>query len=121
MDYLAQTSPQALLGGAERRKSPRKTCRRPATVGTAAQGIIRGDTCDISVGGLSVMLPIALAVGTQCAVRFELFIDGVLVRVAGEGCVMNCSCSGLNGFRIGMNFKVPDAKVQTLLSVFAAK
>jgi hypothetical protein len=121
MDFYTTASSVTVATGAEQRKSPRKPLKRSVSVGTHAQGIVRGHTCDISMGGLSVMIPVALAVDTLCAIRFDLFIDGNLVRISGAGKVAYCSCSGLDGFRIGLRFMPQDAKSQTQLNTFLEK
>lgn len=121
MDYYTQTSPLHLLQNTEQRKRPRKPMRRQVSVGDTYRGIVRGHTLDMSEDGLSVMLPVALAVNSSCAVRFELFVDGNLVRVAGAGKIVHCSCVGMEGFRVGMRFNVQDPHVQPLLSEFLTR
>lgn len=121
MDYYSQATAHYLLTGAEQRKSPRKPLRREVSIGNTCHGIVRGHTLDISKGGLSVMVPMALAINSSCAIRFELFVDGTLLRVAGNGRVVNCSCAGMEGFRVGMKLKVQDPHLQMLLDDFIAK
>jgi len=120
MDYLAQGSSQPMLTDLEKRKSPRKPLRQRVTLGTAEHGIFQGKTLDISVGGLSVMIPVSLATRTVCVVRFELMVDGRLVRFIGNGKVAHCSCAGMDGFRVGMQFQVDDPKLLPSLSRFLA-
>lgn len=118
MDYIAKGLLPALANDAEKRRTPRKPMRQRVTIGTAGHGIVQGQTIDISVGGLSVMLPVALPTSTPCAVRFELMIDGRLVRFAGSGKVIHCSLAGMNGFRVGMKFQVDDPKLSPALARF---
>jgi hypothetical protein len=120
MDYLAQGSSQPIVTDLEKRKSPRKPLRQRITIGTVEHGILQGQTLDISVGGLSVMSPISMATRTLCVVRFELLVDGRLVRFFGNGKVANCCCAGMDGFRIGMQFQVDDPKLLPSLNRFLA-
>jgi PilZ domain len=120
MDCYPQASPRHLLNTVEQRKSARKKIRRQVIIDIADHGIIRGSTVDISVGGLSVMIPVALAANSRCSVRFELLIDGALVRFAGIGQVANCSCVGMQGFRIGMKFEVKEPKLLSVLTAFVS-
>ena len=118
MDYIAQGASPTVANDAEKRRSPRKPMRQRVTIGTAVHGIVQGHSRDISAGGLSVMLPVALATNTLCAVRFELMIDGRLVRFSGTGKVAHCSCSGMDGFRVGMQFQLDDPKLMSPLNRF---
>lgn len=121
MDYYTQASPHHLLQDTEQRRSPRKPVRQKVSIGSTGHGIIRGHTIDISVGGLSIMIPMALPLDSLCAVRFDLFVEGSLVRFAGTGQVAHCSCVGMQGFRIGMKFKLQDPNLQSHLNTFLDK
>jgi PilZ domain len=120
MDYLAQGSSPPMPIDLEKRRSPRKPMRQRVMIGTVGHGIFQGQTLDISAGGLSVMIPFALATRTVCAVRFELMVDGRLVCFFGNGKVAHCSCAGMEGFRVGMQFQVDDPKLLPSLNKFLA-
>ena len=116
MNFYSKSLPYTSLSEAGQRRGARKLVRQRVSIGTIEQAIIQGHTIDVSAHGLSVLLPVALAIGEHCAVHFDLQTDGESVRIAGVGKVVNCTCSGLNGFRIGMIFKAHDAAVQRILT-----
>lgn len=121
MDYFSPATPNTLLARVDPRKNPRKPLKRSVSVGTTEHGIVRGYAYDISVGGLSVMIPVALAVDSLCAIRFDLFIDGNLVRISGTGTVAYSCCCGVDGFRSGLKFKPQDSTLQSVLEAFVAQ
>ncbi len=121
MDHFIQPSDPTPSVEGERRRNPRKSLRQRVTIGTAAHGILQGHTVDFSVGGLSVFLSVPLDVNTHCSVHFNLLICGSTVHMVGAGKVINCTCSGLDGFRVGMKFMLQDAKLQQLLEKFISK
>jgi len=92
--------------------------RQRVSLGTPEHGIIQGQTRDVSAGGVSVITPVALRINTVCAVRFDLLVDGRLVRFSGHGKVMHCSLAGMEGFRLGMQLKIDDAKQTAALAMF---
>jgi hypothetical protein len=118
MDYFAQGSAPKIASGADKRIAPRKPMRQKIVLGTAEHGIVQGQTRDISASGLSVMSPVALANNTVCAVRFELMVDGRLVRFSGHGKTVHCSLAGMEGFRVGMRLQIDDAKLLMSLDKF---
>lgn len=117
MDYSAQYYAPPVTTGADQRRSPRKPMRQRISLGTAKHGIVQGQTRDISASGLSVMVPVALANLTVCAVHFDLIVDNRLIRFSGHGKIVHCSCAGMEGFRIGMQLQL-DAQLLTSLEKF---
>ena len=118
MDYSAQGIAPLLESGADQRRNPRKPLRLKVSLGTARNGIVQGQTRDISQDGLSVIIPVSLANNMVCAVRFEVLVDGQVVRFSGHGKVIHCSLAGMEGFRIGMKLHLDDAKMQASLEKF---
>jgi len=119
MDYYTQPLSRTLLNsGADRRSSQRKRLQRRVSLGLTKGAIVQGHTVEISLGGLGVMIPTALAIGEVCAVRFDMLINGESVRIAGIGKVVNCSCSGLDGFRIGMKFTARDPHISQAIDEY---
>lgn len=117
MNLYKTTLPYTQMSERDQRRYPRKMLRQQASIGIPGEAIIQGYTLDISVQGISILLPRALKVGEVCAVRFGILINGQTVRVAGAGKVANCSCAG-EGFRIGMHFKAQDPSIQQALIEF---
>jgi PilZ domain len=118
MDYSAKYYVPQPTTGADQRRSPRKPMRQKISLGTANHGIVQGHTRDISASGLSVMIPVALATNAVCAVRFELMVDGRLIRFSGHGKIVHCSCAGMDGFRVGMQLQLDDPRLLPLLEKF---
>lgn len=111
MDYYTQPDLNILtMPGAERRKSLRKRLHRRVSVGQSQGTNMQGHTVEISNGGLALLLPSALASGEVCAIRFDMPVNGEMLRIAGVGTVVNCSLSGFDGFRVGMRFAVRDQR-----------
>jgi len=119
MNLFKKTSPYTQLSDHEQRRFPRKLFRHQVSIGLPDGAIIQGYTIDISAHGLSVLIPRKLSVGDVCAVRFSILINGQIMRVAGAGRAVNCSCAG-EGFRIGMMFSAQDQAVQQALGDFVA-
>jgi hypothetical protein len=94
--------------------------RQRITLGTTTHGIVQGHTRDISAGGLSVMIPVGIALNAVCVVHFELMVDGRLVRFSGTGKVIHSSLAGMEGFRVGMKLQLNDAKLLMALERFMA-
>jgi hypothetical protein len=99
----------------ERRRVKRHPLRSRALIGIQGQPSIRGSMIDVSAGAASVALPIALNPGTECMLFFTVTVEGQLIAVSGAGTVVNCVCSGLDGFRIGMRFSTQDVQAQRAL------
>lgn len=119
MDYYTQPLPHTLLSaGAERRRNPRKRLQRRVAIGLGKGEIIQGQTVEISSGGVGVMLPKALRMGETCIVRFNMLVDGLAVQIDGVGKVANCSCSGLDGFRVGLQLSVRDAHAANVIEEY---
>lgn len=109
--YTTQASPHAFTSSeAERRASPRKRLQCRVTIGLGAGKIVQGYTTEISIGGLGILIPTALSVGELCGIRFDLMVNGEAFKILGTAKVANCSCSGLDGFRVGMQLTVRDPR-----------
>jgi c-di-GMP-binding flagellar brake protein YcgR len=100
--------------GEERRRIKRHPLRSRALVGIQGQPSLRGSMIDISTGGVSLTLPVALPAGTECMVFFTVTVAGQLIAVSGAGKVANSICSS-EGFRIGMRFSTQDPQAQRAL------
>jgi hypothetical protein len=117
MNFYSQSSTQVLARG-ERRAGDRKPLLRRLSIGLKGGDKIQGSTLDISHGGLSIKLERTLAQGTECALRFDVIVDGEVLRVAGVGTCVYCVCTGLSGFRIGMRFRALDENSQQAVTSY---
>jgi hypothetical protein len=92
--------------------------RRLAVLSFASGQTLHVETLELSESGLSVISPKPLANGIECGLRFDVFFNGRRVVVVGSAKVVNCTCVGLEGFRLGMQMTVADAQVQHTLAEF---
>ena len=121
MDYInTKALVQDLQTGAHHALNRRRTKRHPlrtrALVGVPGKSAIRGYIVDISAGGLSVSLPVATGIGTECMMFFTVVVEGQVIAVSGRGKVVNCTCTSSDGFRIGMRFQAQDPQAQDALN-----
>ena len=77
---------------------------------------MRGQVLEISTGGLSVALPSAPEIGSECTLFFTVMLDGKLIAISGPGKVTNCTCTSSEGFRVGMTFHPQDSQAQAALN-----
>jgi len=98
----------------EKRRAKRHQLRSRALIGIQGQPSLRGNMIDVSNGGISVSLPVALPAGTECMVFFTIVLEDQLIAVSGHGKITHCICSG-DGFRIGMRFSTQDPQAQMAL------
>lgn len=102
----------------DRRLSPRKRLQRRAVMVTSQHETLITKTIEISDTGISVMAPKPLPKGLEGTLRFDFFFNGHDALVNGAFKVMNCSCSGLDGFRIGMTFAISNQDGKQLIAEF---
>lgn len=101
----------------ERRHGLRKRLQRRAVLTTPHETVV-AKTIEISHGGISVMSPKPLAKGLEGTLRFDFFFNGRDALITGKFKVMNCCCSGLDGFRVGMTFSISNPDGQQLIAEF---
>ncbi len=104
----------------ERRQSLRKRLQRRAVLTTTQHETVVTKTIEVSHGGISVMSPKPLPKGMEGTLRFDFFFNGHDALVNGAFKVMNCACSGLDGFRVGMTFAISNPEGQQLIAEFLA-
>jgi hypothetical protein len=91
-----------------RRVTPRKPLRARAQVAAPGAPVQSALTVDVSVSGVSLMLPEQLATGAACQIRFEIPVGGKTHVVQGSAKVVYCVCVGQKGFRAGFQFTDAD-------------
>ena len=88
----------------EVRSFPRKLLRCNAVVVVEGLAPMRSKTKDVSLGGVCVILPEPLPIGTKCMVAFEASLHGRMVQVKATAKVAYSVLSGVEGFRTGVQF-----------------
>jgi c-di-GMP-binding flagellar brake protein YcgR len=86
------------------RSFPRKILRCAVIVAVPGAAPMRGRVLDISLGGISVIVPEQLRAGLGCGVDFEAPLNGKPVRVTATVKVIY-SILGADGFRVGLEFQ----------------
>ena len=73
-------------------------------VAVPSASIMHGRLVDVSLGGVSMMLPEQLRAGQQYNVAFDPSINGKVRRIVAKAKVVYCILSGSDGFRVGFQF-----------------
>jgi c-di-GMP-binding flagellar brake protein YcgR len=60
-------------------------------------------TIDISTGGMSLVLPVSLAVGQSCAISFDVPDQHSKQRILINGTIVSCIAKG-EAYRIGVHY-----------------
>ncbi|NEX60725.1 PilZ domain-containing protein [Noviherbaspirillum galbum] len=94
----------------ETRVYPRKALRCPALIVLPGIAPIRAKTVDVSLGGLSLVLPGQLPAGQPCTLVFEPIINGKPRRITAAIRVIYSILSSTDGFRTGVQFVELDAE-----------
>ncbi|HVK95398.1 MAG TPA: PilZ domain-containing protein [Noviherbaspirillum sp.] len=89
---------------AESRTSTRKPLRCQAVLSFPNMAPIRVRTKDISLGGVSVLMPEQVATGLACMITFEAPMNGRVLRVSANAKVAYSILSSTDGFRTGLQF-----------------
>ncbi|HXA46279.1 MAG TPA: PilZ domain-containing protein [Burkholderiaceae bacterium] len=98
------------LNPKEQRTEERKTLRCAATITSAKTAPLLGRTVDISLHGVSIMLPKPMNVGEQFTVSFDTMTGNKIHAVKASARVTYCICVGTSGFRSGFQFAQLDEK-----------
>ena len=72
-------------------------------------------TIDLSIGGMSLILPQPLPIGQVCAVTFDVPYDQSKQRALVSGRVASCIPDGNNAYRVGVRFVQADAISKQLI------
>jgi len=104
---------QSLDSAKGHRAQTRRRFFRPVTVLLNGQAAFEARPFDISNEGVGITIDTCLKQGTSCAVSFQLPLgDGADFTVEVSAVVIYSMLSGkMGGFKTGMQFKDPTAKV----------
>jgi hypothetical protein len=101
-----------------RRVSPRKVLRRPATV-TLPGGVERVvRTWDVGLDGMSLVSPKPIPPGSKCTVAVELPDGDTWRQVHLPVKTVYCSLMGAEGVKVGMLFGALDADTERVIRNF---
>lgn len=104
----------------ERRTAPRTALRRRITLALPNGTIIRGETMDLSTGGMRVAIQDSLNVPLECTFDLTVLIEGKLQPLRGSGKISSCVCRGMLGFSVGVQFTQLDASARALVTQMVA-
>lgn len=104
----------------ERRNAPRRALRRRVTLALSNGTIIRGETIDLSIGGMRIAVQDSLDVPVDCTFDLTVLIEGKLQPLRGSGKISSCVCRGMLGFSVGVQFMQLDAAAKALVALMAA-
>jgi c-di-GMP-binding flagellar brake protein YcgR len=85
------------------RSFPRKSLRFPAQLQVDGGPALNCKTIDISLGGISLMVPSQLPPGLPCSFVFEARLNGQIRKIAAKAKVVYAILSGTEGFRTGLS------------------
>ncbi|MGZ8259811.1 MAG: PilZ domain-containing protein [Caldimonas sp.] len=105
--------------GHNRRASPRKVIRRPATVIVGDVGT-QVQTWDLGRDGMCLLAPRPIAPGTRCRIVFDIPLGGGVCAVTATAKAVYSSYSAPGEFKIGTVFLDLDENLATTLGNFAA-
>ncbi len=100
----------------ERREANRRLLRVRAAVKMGRETIM-ARTCDISVTGLSLLLPFPSKVGTSAEVQFALFLKEKIKLITVTGKTTHCTLSS-DEFRTGLMFTSVSAEYREVIASF---
>jgi len=104
----------------ETRVYPRKAMRCQARIALSNAASMKCRTVDVSLGGVSVMVPEQLSIGSTCAISFECLHNGKTLQVTAAARVVYSALSGQDGYRVGMQFLRMDPASQAVLAELMA-
>lgn len=103
----AESTPTQKVGaGTESRQYPRERFASTVQLLLSGRHIVEGRSLDISVGGLLVVVPVNLAVQSNCTIRFLIpgIPDGAHQVMARTQITSNVFSGKENGFLVGLRF-----------------
>lgn len=87
---------------ADTRGFPRKILRAPAKLAVPGHPPLRAKTIDISLGGMSVLVPDQFPLGQICTISFEAPVNDDIAHVTATVRVVYSILKGTEGFRTGL-------------------
>lgn len=104
----------------ERRTAPRKSLRHRVTLTLSNDTVLRGETIDVSTGGMRIAVQDSLNVPLDCTFDLTVLIKGKLQPLRGGGKITSCVCRGMLGFSVGVQFTQLDASAKALAALLVA-
>lgn len=98
------------------RSFPRKILRAPAKVTLPGRPSYRAKTIDISLGGVSLIVPDQFPIGQICTVSFEAPVNDNIARVTATTRVIYSILKGTEGFRTGLQIIEIDSANNKMLA-----
>ena len=113
------SSSPPLTQARNRRSTPRKAIRQPATVvyGDASRTV---QTWDLGRDGMCLLSARPIAPGTRCTITFDLPIGSERIGIAAPAKIVYSSYSAAGEFKIGAFFNDLDEGTALALGKFAA-
>lgn len=102
------------------RVHPRKLIRCPATLAVDNKPPLNAWTFDISIGGISLMLPEAIDPGQYCVVKFSADINGNVQPFSAIAKSVYSVCSSSGQYRTGFQFHQLNAAGTEIIHQLAA-
>jgi hypothetical protein len=103
----------------EKRKSPRRELKLPATMIVDGMMPAKVRTMDIGKFGMSLVgIVYQLNAGQDASVSFDMFFGGKLHHIAVSARVSHCVNTPSDGFKAGVQFLSLDADVADLLAKY---
>jgi hypothetical protein len=101
----------------EQRTAPRKVLKARAVVTFDGAAPITARTIDVGANGLCLSYPQPMPAGGECALSFDVFLDGKLNTVKTRSKALYCIFS--NGeYKIGFQFLSLDLAAMTMLAKY---
>ena len=88
----------------DRRNASRRvlSCRVALTLSN--KEVLYGFSVDISKTGIGVNVPRKLDDGRECEVSLSFFANGKTHKLTALGQTLSCVCTGMDGFRVSVQF-----------------
>ena len=97
-----------------------KSIRSRARVKIDPRVILEAEVMRVAARGVSFVLPRKVAEQQDCAVDMQLLVEGSMRRLRAAGRVVSCSCAGMDGFRVAMQFTDMDEDSAAALDALRA-
>lgn len=105
----------------EKRLEHRRAWSRKARADVPGRGEMAVRTHDISEHGLSFFSDLPVPEGSTCSISARFYLHDAIQVLAVSGRVVHCWLSGLQGYRIGIEFRHLDEPARKLLKDILAR
>ena len=97
-----------------------KSVRSRARVKIDPRVTLDAEVMRVAQRGVSFVLPRKVAEQQNCAVDMQLLVEGSMLRLRAVGRIVSCFCTGMDGFRVAMQFTDMDAESAAALEALLA-